>query len=136
MRASLLFLFVFGALGTGTELLLLGHTGGVWQRLPVVLLGAGVLAAGLHGVLRRRATVRLLAALSLIFVLSGFAGFYLHYRNNAEFEREMYPDRRGAELFREAMSGALPALAPGAMIQLGLIGLLWSWRHPQGKEDR
>ena len=82
-----------------------------------------------------RAAVRFFAAVSVILVCSGGVGLYFHYRNNAEFEREMYPDRRGSELFREAMTGAVPALAPAAMIQLGLIGLLCTWRQPSGKED-
>jgi hypothetical protein len=45
----------------------------------------------------------------------------------------------GWELFKEAMTGATPALAPGAMVQLGLIGLAWSYRHPAlvpGGDDR
>jgi hypothetical protein len=43
----------------------------------------------------------------------------------------MYPSRSGFELFREAMMGATPALAPGSMIQIALIGLAYSYRHPR-----
>jgi hypothetical protein len=34
-------------------------------------------------------------------------------------------------LFREALSGATPALAPGTMVQFGLLGLLYTYRHPR-----
>ena len=37
---------------------------------------------------------------------------------------------RGLELVWEALKGATPALAPGAMAQLGLVGLAFAYRHP------
>ena len=57
-------------------------------------------------------------------------GIFLHYRANVEWELETTPTMHGMELFREAITGSLPLLAPGAMLQLGLLGLLWSHRHP------
>ena len=50
-----------------------------------------------------------------------------------EFELEMYPDLAGWKLFKDSMMGATPALAPGAMVQIGLIGLAWTLRHPAFK---
>ena len=64
------------------------------------------------------------------FVVAGLVGVVLHYRGNAVFEQEMEPALSGWPLFEAAMMGATPALAPGAMAQLGLLGLLWCWRHP------
>jgi hypothetical protein len=55
--------------------------------------------------------------------IAGFVGFYLHHASNREFELEMYPDRHGWELFVESLQGAIPSLAPGAMLQVGLLGL-------------
>jgi hypothetical protein len=43
----------------------------------------------------------------------------------------MNPALAGFELVRESLSGATPALAPGTMIQLGLIGLAYTYRHPR-----
>ena len=65
------------------------------------------------------------------FVIAGVAGVILHYRGNAEFELEMHPAVRGFDLFRDAMMGATPALAPGTMAQLGLLGLASTYRHPR-----
>jgi hypothetical protein len=42
-----------------------------------------------------------------------------------EFERELNPDASGFSLFRDAMMGATPALAPGTMILLGAVG--WAY---------
>jgi hypothetical protein len=71
----------------------------------------------------------------LLCVAAGLVGVFLHYRGNVEFELEREPLLRGLALFREAVRGATPALAPGAMAQLGLLGLVYSYRHPALRRD-
>ena len=66
----------------------------------------------------------------VMLVLSGFVGLWLHYQGNTEFEREMYPTLNGFELFRESLTGATPTLAPGTMLELGFLGLAYTYRHP------
>jgi hypothetical protein len=66
----------------------------------------------------------------VLSLVSGVLGAWLHYRGNVEFELEMEPALRGLTLFWRAMRGATPALAPGTMIQLGLVGLAYTFRHP------
>ncbi len=63
------------------------------------------------------------------FLASGNLGLFLHYDGNVEFELEMYPEMEGWELVWEALTGATPALAPGGMVLLGLIGIAFSYRH-------
>lgn len=123
-------LLLLGTLGTLAELLLLGHTEG-YQLVPVVLLGLtpAVLVATRWN--RGRAPLRLLQAWMLAFVVAGLAGIGLHFRGNVEFELEMYPSRSGVELVWEALHGATPALAPGTMVLLGLLGLVYCLSHPQ-----
>jgi hypothetical protein len=70
----------------------------------------------------------------LLFAAAGLAGLFFHYQGNVEFERERNPDKRGFALFAAAMTGATPALAPGTMVLLGSIGLLYAYRHPAGGE--
>ena len=41
----------------------------------------------------------------------------------------MYPSLRGFELFSQSVTGATPTLAPGVMLQLGLLGLAYTYRH-------
>jgi hypothetical protein len=36
----------------------------------------------------------------------------------------------GLKLFKAAITGATPALAPGSLIQMGLLGLAYTFRHP------
>jgi len=130
LRTALLLILVAGMLGTVLELLLLEHTEGVWQLAPVVLLAAGLVAVLWHALTRSRASLRAVQVVMLAFLLSGLAGLVLHYRGNLEFELELHASAQGWELIRAALGGATPTLAPGTMIQLGLIGLLYSYRHP------
>ncbi len=130
LRAALLVIFAIGVLGTGTELLLLEHTEDVWQWIPLVLMAiSAVVLVWLVAVGGRTSLLAFQATMAL-FVLSGFVGLFLHYRGNVEFEIEMYPTRSGLELFWEAIKGATPALAPGTMLQLGLLGLAFTYRYP------
>ena len=69
----------------------------------------------------------------VLCMTSGLVGLLLHYKGNVEFELEMYPDLSGWKLFKDSMMGATPALAPGAMLQIGLVGLAWTFRHPAFK---
>ncbi len=131
VRRVLLGILLLGTVGTLSELFLMEHTDGYWQLLPVVLLGGGVLALAAHALNRDHVpSIRVFQALMVAFAISGAAGMILHYLGNAEFEREMQPETGGLLLVREALMGATPALAPGVMIQLGLIGLAATFRHP------
>ena len=130
VRRALLGLFVFGSLGAGTELLLLEHTEKRCQPVPLVLLALGLVLLAAHLLAASRVFVRVFQGAMMLFLAGGMAGTLLHYRGNVEFEQEMHPDGTQWELFRGAIQGATPALAPGTMILLGAIGLLYAYRHP------
>ena len=66
----------------------------------------------------------------LLFLVIGILGVFLHLKGNVEFALERNPSLSGASLAWKALRGATPALAPGALAQLGLIGLLFTYRHP------
>lgn len=130
LRRLLLALVLFGAGGLVVELLLLEHWDDPWQWTPLVLLG---LVLVLGGLLARRPTRGLLRAFQLLMgacLVAGVLGVYLHYRGNVEFELERDPTLAGFALLWEAVRGATPALAPGALAQLGLLGLLYVFCHP------
>ncbi|MGI9078176.1 MAG: hypothetical protein ACR2G6_12745 [Gemmatimonadaceae bacterium] len=130
IRTILFATLILGILGILAELLLLEHTEGFWQQMPLYLLFAGLGVLVWHAIDRRAASVRVVQGTMLLFVASGAIGAILHYKGNVEFELEMNAASRGFDLFMEAMMGATPALAPGAMIQLGLVGLAYTFRHP------
>jgi len=131
LRAFVLLLFLLGLLGAGAELLLLGHTEDRWQYTPLVLMALALLVLGWRVIDRRRVNLRIFQVLMLAWIVSGFIGLWLHYKANIEFELEMYPDLKGLALFWKAIKGTTPpSLAPGTMIQLALLGLVYTYRHP------
>ena len=134
IRRLLLALVGIGAAGLEVELLLLEHWDSAVQYTPLVLLGAVLVAVLL--VWRRPSprTVRFFQVVMALCFAAGVVGIVLHYRGNVEFELEHEP-LRGWKLFWKAIHGATPALAPGAMIQLGLLGLVYSYRHPALRRD-
>jgi hypothetical protein len=74
--------------------------------------------------------LRVFQVVMALCVVIGAVGVYLHYRGNVEFEVERDASLHGLRLFWEAIRGATPALAPGALAQLGLLGLVYTYRHP------
>ena len=131
IRAMLLTIFILGSVGSGAELVLLNHLESWLQWIPLVLILLSFVVFGWHAVRRTPTSTRAIQGTMVAFVAAGFAGFYFHYQGSAEFKLESNPALAGWELFWEAIRGkAPPALAPGVMIQLGLIGLAYTYRHP------
>jgi len=131
IRGILLAILVLGMLGTGAELLLIKHTEDPKQWIPLLLISSSFFVLIWHAAQRRRLSLRFFQAVMIAFIAAGVAGFYFHYRGSVEFKLESKPSLKGWALFWEAMgSKAPPPLAPGVMIQLGLIGLAYAYRHP------
>ena len=130
IRPLLLAVFLVGALGTAVELSLLGHYEDLWQWTPLGMIGLSLVVLALRLFLKDPRVTRVFQATMVLFLVSGCIGIGLHYRSNREFELEIYPAMEGTELIWESLTGAIPPLAPGMMIQLGLIGLLYTYRHP------
>jgi hypothetical protein len=130
-RRILLTILLLGIAGISLELWLMAHTEDVYQLIPLWLAGAGV-AAGVAVAIRPSiGTVRLFQAVMVLFLISGVIGMVLHFQVNIEFQQEMDAALSGLALFQKAiLAKSPPALAPGAMIQLGLIGLAYTFRHP------
>jgi hypothetical protein len=130
IRKILLYGLLAGSIGTLLELVLIGHDEMAAQLAPLVLLGAGILAALWTLVAPGPAAIRLVQLLMMIFVFSGVIGIALHYKGNEAFELEMAPTRAGMSLISKTLTGATPVLAPGSMSLLGLVGLAFTHRHP------
>ena len=130
LRRGVLLIFVLGTVGLGTELLLLGHFEEWRQQIPLALLAFGLVLVAVRLFYRDAIILRLFRLTMLAFVLGGMVGLWFHLSSNMEFELEMHPTLSGLELLFEALGGAMPALAPGALVQLGLIGFLYTYQHP------
>jgi hypothetical protein len=127
VRRVLIIILALAMAGILLELLLIEHFEDSWQLVPVVLLALALPALAWHGVAPSATSGRVWQGLMGLFVVAGLVGLYMHYAGNVEFELEQNPNATRWLLFREAMMGATPALAPGAMIQIGLIGLLYAF---------
>lgn len=104
-------LVVLGTAGVSVELVVLAHYTDWNQRIPLVVSSIGLLAAfwvvltpGLTG-------LRVWQFAMLLFVGTGITGITMH---------------------RDVVTETVipPLLAPGSFIQLGLLGLLYTFRHP------
>jgi hypothetical protein len=137
LRRFLLVIFILGAAGVTAELLLLAHVEDFDQLIPIGLCGLGLIAAVVVAIKPAATTVRAFRALMVLFIASGALGSALHFKANLEFQREVDPSLRGRALFQKAIRAkSPPALAPGAMIQLGLIGLAYTFRGLPPTDNR
>jgi hypothetical protein len=130
-RRFVLAIFLIGVVGIGAELVLLAHVEDAKQWIPLVLIAASVVVAAGAWMAPARPILRVFGALMVMFILSGLVGMALHFQANIEFQMEVDPSIRGLALVQKALRAKTPpALAPGAMIQLGLLGLVFTFRHP------
>ena len=131
LRKLLLGILLLGMLGSGTELVLLRHTEDVQQWIPLALLGCGLILCAWHGLNGCIPATRVIRWLMIGFIIGGALGVYFHYQGLAEFKRESNPGLVGWDLAWQAIRGKTPPLlAPGALIQLGLVGLVYTYKHP------
>ena len=131
LRKILLGILALGMIGSVTELILLKHSEDVYQWIPLVLLGVGLPALAWQRISGGALSLRLLRWLMCGFVVAGIAGVYFHFQGSAEFKLESQPNLAGMALFWEAIRAkAPPLLAPGSMVQLGLLGLAYTYKLP------
>jgi len=129
VRRLLIALLCLGLCGTTLELWLIGHHEDVWQWIPLAVMTASTVSAGwVVGTWSRSATVVFRIMMAML-MLSGAVGAVLHYRANMEFQLEMDPALGGLALMAKILHAkAPPALAPGNMVLLALVGLVAVWR--------
>ena len=125
IRRLLLGLLVLGMAGTTAELWFMSHYEDLWQLIPFAGMGISLLALFWFSFSRSTGAMRLFRLCMLLLMVIGATGTILHYRANMEFQLEMDPTVGGmALLFKVLHAKAPPALAPGNMALLGLLGLI------------
>ena len=126
LRRFLLLILILGLCGTAAELILTQHTESLWQWTPLVLIALALATLGWNFASPAGAAAPTLRVILISFLVSGVVGTILHWRGKMEFQAESNPKLSGWELFsKSAESKSPPALAPGVMIQLGLLGLAY-----------
>jgi hypothetical protein len=132
LRLAVLAVFLLGVIGSMAELLLLGHYEDVNQLVPLILFAAALALLAWMSIGGSRLACGVFQATMGLFVASGLLGVWLHAQANREFQLEVDPSAAGWTLFMKVMRAkAPPALAPGLMVQLGLLGLAYAYRHPR-----
>ena len=132
LRRFLAVILLAGMCGTLAELLLLRHVEDALQLVPIVLLGCGIAGVAWHAWTRSPGSAVTLRLLMALFVAAGLAGIYFHFAANVEFQKETDPSLAGRALAWRALEATVPpALAPGVMLQLGLVGLAYTYRHKE-----
>ena len=131
LRQYLLALLAAGLIGLAVELVLLEHYEDVWQLTPLILITANLLVLLWQAARPSWPSLQSMRVLMVAMLAAGAIGIFLHYRGNMEFQLEMSPGLGGLDLFFKTIRAKVPPpLAPGAMAQLGLLGLLYTYRHP------
>ena len=131
LRRVLLALLMVGSLSIAGDLLLLAHYESAWMLAPLAAMVVA-LACTVARILRPNAqTVRLLRGGMSVVFMTGLLGLVLHYQAGLEFQADMDPTLSRWGLFWKVVRmKAPPPLAPGALLQLSLLGLAATYRDP------
>jgi hypothetical protein len=120
----ILAVLLFGMAGLLAELALIAHYEDIAQWIPLALLAAGLVALVVDLVLARGWTQLVVQLTMVLLVATGALGVYFHFNGSKEFQLEMDPQMRGTTLVWHVLRAkSPPTLAPGSMVQLGILGL-------------
>jgi hypothetical protein len=140
MRRILLAILAIVMIGSAADLLLLNHYEEAWQLAPLVLIALGSIVVAACALSNGWMPVLALRVMMVLFIAAGALGMMFHYSGSQQFQRELDPSQHGWPLFVKTVTAkAPPALAPAVMIQMGMLGLLYSYKHPaldSGRVDR
>ena len=103
--------------------------------VPFAAMAVALAAVALDATTSTSMTAWVLRAAMGLLIVCGVAGIILHYQSSREFQLEMDPAMTRWDLFWKVMHmKAPPTLAPGVMVQIGLLGLVSTYRHPAFRE--
>ncbi len=134
-RQFLLGLTIALCLGIVAELLLTGHDEEPLQWVPIVACTVAALVAAAVLIRPNRTPIGLLRAVMVITALAGILGTYEHLTGNLAFAREVNAAKANAAPIMTALTGANPALAPGALGVTALVALASTYFHPALKDQ-
>lgn len=131
LRRFMLAILIFAMTGTFVDMMLFDHYQTFWQKIPLVLLGIAALTLTGHLTVQNQITLRAFRSAMLLLILGGAAGIFFHVQASAEFHGELDSTASRWQLAWVVLHSKVPpTLAPGGLIQMGLIGLAATYRHP------
>jgi FtsH-binding integral membrane protein len=133
LSRRVLVLVIVGLVGTAVELWLLAHDEDFTQWIPFCVIAVALAASVWLAATRSRSAIRAAQVAMLLLIVTGAVGVVLHYRANMEFQLESDRSLSGFPLMMKILEAkAPPALAPGNLSLLGLIGWVAVSRYSSG----
>ncbi len=130
IRRVLLITVLLIFIGTLIELYLNEHNENRLQKIPIYLSGLGALSVAWAYLRTNKWSLYTLRLVMLIMGPAGMYGVYEHFVSNRAFEAEIRPNATSQEIFRNALSGGNPLLAPGIISLAALLALIATYQHP------
>ena len=128
IRTIILAVLTLGMAGLLAELALIAHYEDAAQWIPIALLALGMVVIALDLGLARGWTQLLVQLSMVLIVAAGVLGIYFHFNGSREFQLEMDPQMGGTRLVWHVLRAkSPPTLAPGSMVQLGILGLGYAY---------
>ena len=134
LRRFALVLAGLGVVGTVPELLLLHHYNGKDQLIPFFTLGLSGIALIVVVIRQTASTIRALQVVMILTILSSGIGVLEHLKANARNAGTLQNGERFPTSINAIISGFdgfAQLLAPGVLVQVGLLGLAFTYRHPK-----
>ena len=131
LRRVLLVTVVASMIGVEAELFLLAHVKPLLQLIPVLLIGLGLGSLVQFAFSRSQRSMKVFQLTMALCIASGVLGVFLHLAFSTAEAKKKDATLQGTKLLRTALTGVAPPFAPGAMIQIGLIGLAYTYRRLQ-----
>ena len=117
--------FLFVAFGLLLDLYLIQHYEDFLQLLPIAGIWSLLIIFAI-GKSSYNDFISILMFCSIIVVaIIGLLGVFFHLKANFEFEKEIYANETTINLLINSLSGALPVFAPGSLLILSLLGILY-----------
>ena len=131
IRRWILAVLLLGLASTGVDLFLIEHYASASQAVPLVVVSLALLVLAWHAIRRDRLSIRALQATMIASIVAGLAGMALHFRGGAQFQLEIDAEQHRWDIVTKVMRAeSPPVLASGMFVQLGLLGLVYAYRHP------
>jgi hypothetical protein len=124
ISSVILVVLSLGMGGLLVELALIAHYEDAAQWVPLVLLPIALLALTIDFLFPDSRAQLILQLTMVLMIAAGVLGIYFHFHGSREFQLEMDPQMRGANLVWHVLRAkSPPTLAPGLMVHLGILGL-------------
>jgi uncharacterized membrane protein YqjE len=130
LRQFVLGLAALATLVTPLELIFVEHYSEPLMIIPLVLIGLSLLAIIAIVFWPNAKVFKVFRGVMLLLIVGSAVGVFFHLRGNVEVVQEVDSELQGLSRIWGIVTGGAPALAPGLLAQVGLLGFLYTYKHP------